>query len=461
MSSTVGSIYNKTCVVILITISYLTMFYATWYYLKLIDSIFVDIGLIIGAIACFIGQTSLLVSHDGNNIWDLIDLNDDQLVVLNKHILGKLILAPFFGIGMSAALFEEWGIWALAIVLPIAIFGVAIGVVQVIALAISCSIIFVATYVFVMLARLIYGAYYSKHIKHIVCHDCGNLSNNHSFICPRCGAIHPTLNPGQYGIIHKRCKSCKTLLYLSPWKKYAYYDLKTEECSDCFNINGSQPILISMAGGTNCGKTAYIKKVSEILSNNFNTRIYNDTGVMPGRPTPMGYQNPFVVEIMANRVKNPKRLFFYDISGKEFGHSGIRTYFQKQYRYDDGWVFIIDGQKIDGGNYNGIKETEDAFETFIICLNTVTGCKINEKLSTPLAIVISKVLSMRDTVSNDDAETYLFNNGLANMVNIIKSRFSKYKFFVCDNNSGTGTMVPVTWITSFSCRPLANQVEKL
>ena len=206
----------------------------------------------------------------------------------------------------------------------------------------------------------------------------------------KCNAEHDSLWPSEYGILNRTCKCGEEL----PTTFFNGRSRLMASCPSCKNTIESleaRPIVIPIIGAPSVGKTFFVFSmvyyIKEILT--------KKTGYK------FDFMNTYNFFLSKNNAKS--LLFFYDSAGEAFTNTQHLSQ-HKFYNYFHGLIFIIDPFSIPDifNEYNSQLSTntsirpssyplEDVYDASIINLEKSYGFKVTEKITKPVAILLSKV----------------------------------------------------------------------
>lgn len=268
----------------------------------------------------------------------------------------------------------------------------------------------------------------------LVCNSCHTRFEIPIYICPSCGAKHQLLSPNVYGALHHTC-TCGTRLASSlvvlknPRRSLAAI------CPNCWKSGrevpvqgaGSHTVCIPVVGGESAGKsafiTAYVKNLidRDASAHGLKTSFYDDSKKSMYSAMTADYQNgtvkktatvtrtdtssaiSFSFYLDGEKLKPRRLMQIYDIAGETFV-SNSENEQQRQYEHCDGIVLVIDpmslpkaqaifGEQMDAGDQSAVSSAslEDVMNALNNDLRENTKIDKSGKLSTPLAVVLSKV----------------------------------------------------------------------
>ena len=310
--------------------------------------------------------------------------------------------------------------------------------------------------------------------------------------CPKCGAPHQYLYPSSYGILHHRCTCGEKLptLLINGRQKL----LKT--CPHCQRPllggdNVYSSTLFPIFGGRSSGKTCFINSaITEIETyanaeklqfNYFYDRMgdqrrrfeqFMASGRLPESTHDMQLTSyNFELSPMKASVKN--MISVADIAGEIFT-SRENILRQSGYKYADAVVFVLDPLSIetfrdnlvengyDITSYSGSEQTisdilsnmltslNDIYRTdkwklsLVVALTKADIPGLDEKFNQTQIDAYIKAHPGTNTMQARDAlvEAFLLENGEANALNLMKTRFSEVHYFPCssvgkDHEEGT------------------------
>ena len=249
-----------------------------------------------------------------------------------------------------------------------------------------------------------------------------------------------------------------------------------------------KPICIPFVGGRGSGKTAFIAafngtfykvavkcdwtferydnyEESDYQKYQHDLLAYYYMGITTNTIKSIKTSCPIRFTVSGSEFYSIRSILLYDVAGEFFtGKEDIVV--NKEYEYCNGLVIVIDPFSIDSVytkySHNLSKydakmicrdDTYEIITNFINQLHDMTGLHLADALEVPTAVVISKtdVKGLREILGPDairesmesngfknemDTEDYicrkfLSENGLANVVNIIDTKFPNNRFFAC------------------------------
>ena len=357
-------------------------------------------------------------------------------------------------------------------------------------LGIEYSLIFtvcmVISHIPVYLLSFLMSRYYSfrdkscnKHTTKCICTECGSLIDMPNYECPGCGVEHVNLKPGKFGLRKSECE-CSEKLWCTVKKKR--WNLYVERCPSChakLSTKESEPFSISMVGGEGAGKTSMImgfmkqfegeySKTHNMQTEYFGSADTSASVKMYERGerinTPDGKLPPNAIRFNKDdrQYKSPKAFYFYDIYGKEFSARESRRFFETQYAFNTGFIFIInalDFKKGDG--WGSSRQPFNVLSSFMTICAETANLRPGDKLNVPIAVVVnySKQAGLAPCGLNDimsrehDKSVVAFLENVAsqhNLIQKVKETFKDVRFFACNavGDEDDSPLVPALWIAS-------------
>lgn len=249
------------------------------------------------------------------------------------------------------------------------------------------------------------------------CPDCNERTFIPTYICPNCGAKHYKLSPNKYGIFNHRCEcGCYMGSTFLTGKGRLHYACK--KCGCIIKGGATRPVSIQLIGGTSTGKTVYLAALfhefHKCMDNN-NASYKPEESCQENMRELENYYNGKICSATSERdsilysniithekLRVATKLEIIDIPGEIFEGNVAEEQLEhklSQYKYTDGFVFIIDpyssGDLVNYRNgdtatsYSSIS-SNDVFTNFDQYLINQGMTKRNKKNNKPIAIVVSK-----------------------------------------------------------------------
>ena len=432
--------------------------------------------------------------------------SDDIRVRQDKFETGKGIMT-FKGAG------------ALISCLFMILFGTASFVLISITISVVLGTVFLIIYFAIFLVWLVDRISLIRHHIFVGCPNCKEKYLIPTYICPTCGAKHTKLVPGKYGLIYRICE-CGTRIPTHFITKRGDLDAECPKCGYILKGAESVPLYVPIVGGRSAGKTAFITAFSYEFIENVAKR--NHLSVSHYNPeTEEFYKNEITADFLNGTTRmtqtemnisqasskafsffveseklKPKRLVqIYDVAGESFVENSENE-IQLQYRYCQGIVFILDplsipvvrnalDETIDEKDKNsvGTLDSDIVLDSFMNKIREITGRSATDTISTPIAVVISKldiktvaqyigeekILEVMDSkqlgideygnINDAICRKFLRDNGLSNFVSNIEMKFKNNRFFSCSaighvrengKYNPKGVLEPMEWIFSLA-----------
>ena len=321
------------------------------------------------------------------------------------------------------------------------------------------------------------------------CGRCKNYSVVPNFVCPACGMDHSRLTPGAYGIVSRKC-SCGNKLPTTIFTGRSKLTAKCPQCATELAASDARQFGIQVVGGVSAGKTTFLAAFwHEYIA------MLDSLGAMKYEKHPLEafeqLEEWFTQGISSATTetnatmysvvhelseKSSVQLTLYDIAGESFADIGYEIQ-QQQFRYCEGFIFIVDPT-------TNPDVAGDVISSFTQTFKDLTGKHSNEISNIPVAVVVSKsdlfkkeiglpkikvlhknnphdyvdsegqssVDIARNTVCREFLETHDFNN----VVNLLDGTFADVQYFPVSAIGheavfGTayepwGVLSPIEWI---------------
>jgi len=316
-----------------------------------------------------------------------------------------------------------------------------------------------------------------RHRKEIICPICGEGMGKEGLYYTDGNEVFTKLRPGACGIVN----SVSLSLHEYPCTvRRERWDGLESICSVCnetiqCEMKEADAVVISTVGSKNSGKTSLVygamdRIEKEISASSEYEMTYEDSSVMNDvhsfvsgsvNPTPIGKISPTTMFYKHDSDLIATGVYVYDISGLEFEANTERDFFQQHYSKSDGFVMTIDPWSIDDfanamGKTQHDKDPNYMASTFIRICSQIMHLKPKDRVSTPLAIVISNVDdsdvmgAIGDYKSSDSVKNFIMKYD-SNFVKLVEDRFSNVKYFATCNKPGISlydetVANPVMWI---------------
>ena len=288
-------------------------------------------------------------------------------------------------------------IWVLYIVTVVClfVFGFAWTAIFSIVLVSIVSVGFISFFIFFSMLWLIDRAFlWGKSIQSR-CGGCKNHTVVPNFICPGCGMDHTKLTPGFYGVIYRKCP-CGIKLPTTIFTGRSKLSAKCPFCATDLAAGSARQFGIQIVGGVSAGKTTFLAafwhEYINMLNLNGQTNYFKhpleafsqlEEWFSQGLSSATTETNANMYSIVHNfSTHSSLQLTLYDIAGESFTDIGYEI-MQKQFRYCEGFIFIIDPL----GNANA---AYDVISNFIHTFREVTGKHSSSISKIPAAVVIAK-----------------------------------------------------------------------
>lgn len=334
----------------------------------------------------------------------------------------------------------------------------------------------------------IFFAYDSYHLRAkriaTVCPSCYHRSQLPDYLCYQCGREHTDLRPGKFGIRKRKCLCGTQLPTTALDERYELHaTCKNEECKASLLTKEATPFCISVIGGPSSGKTSFIHAAVQELKEKVaaehgwkmeflhaNEEEYfqkqSDTLKLGQYPNKTAEKKPFAhnFKLTSNKGKNPKLLYVYDPAGEVY-NSGQELRHHRYLEYVNGYVLIIDPFSLpevtatyEHENIATVRPSdtlpEDTYNMLMVHLAKRYQIKEDQKISTPLAIVINKVDAFHmeheiattyepneandkqteDDLVNEQCKAFLRSIGYSTFVKQIESKFKTFQFFTSSSS---------------------------
>jgi formylglycine-generating enzyme required for sulfatase activity len=401
-----------------------------------------------------------------------------------------------------------WGKVKILAIVPILIIAV-MGSVWTVVFSVAHSLVL---FPFIIIFRILFGvlaiidrlvlAFNSISAR---CPDCKKRSTLPDFVCPSCGAVSKRLVPGHYGIFYRRC-SCGKRLPSTFLNGRSRLEARCPHCGHDLATSNARNFGIQLVGGVRSGKTtflaSFIHKYLEAVKKNpridiklFPTAEFDEMErwYSQGFTESTSAMNANMYSIIHTwkRSQFSHQLSVYDIAGEVFSNESASA--QEQYRYCEGLIIVVDPfssrsvRAIYEGEHNGqspanysTSDMQEVVTGFINEFSKIGILSVGKMSDVPVSVIISKAdadmvkqeigydridsvcqgnpqaYKTRDGARDAVCRDYLFNIGMAGMVNNLAAQFSKIHYFpvsAMGHEKGKpeaydpwGILEPVMWI---------------
>lgn len=251
-------------------------------------------------------------------------------------------------------------------------------------------------------------------------------------------------------------------------------------CKENIATHEAKPIVISLAGPMNSGKTVMMLSaveeltakvkgkgiVSEIVTKGISVEAQRAKSRVS--PTPPG-ESDTEQFFMRARDMPEKNIMINDISGAEFLPDEDKILFEEYYRYNRGVIFAIDPLEMMALYHSrsptkGSKDTPAAvFESFHYMYSEINGYGPSAKSNVPLAIVLTKMDDprVRNAINAEGSpRDFLKKYEGSTIIGIAESAFKNVKYFAISSlGEDTNAADPFQWILSESDTDLKSKLS--
>ena len=321
------------------------------------------------------------------------------------------------------------------------------------------------------------------------CGRCKNKSVVPNFICSACGMEHIRLTPGPYGVLYRKC-SCGLRLSTTIFTGRSKLMAKCPKCATELAASDAKQFGIQVIGGVSAGKTTFLaafwheyiamlesKGVKEYEKHPSEAFDQLDEWFSQGISSATTETNANMYSIVHRfSKKSSYQLTLYDIAGESFADIGYEIQ-QQQFRYCEGFIFIIDPCA-------SPDVASDVISSFTQTFRELTGKHSGELSKIPAVVVISKAdlfkkeiglpkirathksnptgyakadgTSNLEDTRNGMCRKFLENRDFVNVVNLLDGEFNNVQYYPTSAIGqeavyGTayepwGVIEPVKWI---------------
>jgi hypothetical protein len=312
------------------------------------------------------------------------------------------------------------------------------------------------------------------------------------YTCPTCKAKHARLQPGLYGILTHRCRSCRHLL---PTLDVLGRKRLERLCPSCQHplsgaIGRGASVHIALVGAAAAGKTSFLVQAMAALSEKYREwyRLGLDDQeqekhfklaidrLRHGRAMEAVTTTvpvPYVLHMQPSRLSMSRIIYLYDPIGKVFTASEFMSR-QEYYRYAHGVLLCIDANALFSGGELPVMQTyEHMMELFEVFAGlrggrryrqaiAVVVTKVNQpQLSKELGSVARMALMQQDASISSQGEAmhqmvraFLCAHGLDNLARDLESHFEHVRYFSCEALEGSAekdgealsVLEPLEWL---------------
>ena len=227
------------------------------------------------------------------------------------------------------------------------------------------------------------------------CGRCKSYSVVPNFVCPSCGMDHSRLTPGAYGIVSRKC-NCGDKLPTTIFTGRSKLVSKCPQCATELAASDARQFGIQVVGGVSAGKTTFLAafwheylamldslKTVKYEKHPAEAFVQLEEWFSQGISSATTETNATMYSVVHKLLdKSSVQLTLYDIAGESFADIGYEIQ-QQQFRYCEGFIFIVDPTT--NPNVAG-----DVISSFTQTFKDLTGKHSNEISNTPVAVVIAK-----------------------------------------------------------------------
>lgn len=322
------------------------------------------------------------------------------------------------------------------------------------------------------------------------CPNCKKISIVPVFCCPECGAQHPNLTPGPYGVFSIKC-SCGYKLPTTIFNGRSQMEALCPFCQTSLAASNARQFGIQMVGGVSSGKTTFLTAYWHLYLDSLRNDASLEYECYPqesfdelerwfqsGLSLATSEMNANMYSVIHRRRDAiPYQMTIYDVAGEAFADMTSDVQ-QQQLRYCEGLIFVIDPTATAEANSIPISG-------FVSEFKKLRGTHASKLSEIPVAVIISKsdlfkreiglpkiksiysaaqrtdtgaaAVSM-ETTRDEICRKFLYDHGFSAVLNMIDSEFINLQFFSTsamghDASEGDpyvpwGVLEPVNWILS-------------
>ena len=382
-------------------------------------------------------------------------------------------------------------VWALYIMAVVCIFVFGFAWTALFSMVLAAAILLGMVGFFVFFAVLWIidrGILWGKSIQSR-CGRCKNKSIVPNFVCESCGMEHSRLTPGPYGVVFRKC-SCGKRLSTTIFTGRSKLTAKCPRCATELAASDARQFGIQVIGGVSAGRTTFLAAFWHeyiAMINNKGGLKYEkypqeafaqlEEWFSQGISSATTETNANMYSIVHRLSKKLSyQLTLYDIAGESFADIGYEIQ-QQQFRYCEGFIFIIDPLA-------SPDVASDVISSFTQTFKELIGKHSGEISKMPVAVIISKAdlfkkeiglpkihvthrnkpmefanaegISSIDSTRNGMCRRFLENHDFAGVINILDGEFADIQYYPASAIGrepvyGTayepwGVIEPVEWI---------------
>jgi len=324
------------------------------------------------------------------------------------------------------------------------------------------------------------------------------------FICPSCGKVHKQLIPGNCGVLFVRCACNRVFLPCTSFTGRSFLASRCPSCSGELPAANAKHFSITVIGGNNAGKTAFISALSNLYKSMIKHRRFLTIEGKPnnyfnelhdlyhsGKTAADNESRTYSIIHKYGKMATDNLVLYDTLARYVISDSFPRS--PKYFGFCNGIILMIDPLSVQAvqkeykdesgieTRYDLSDDTNQMVVQFIHQYNTICGFSTGIMSSIPVAVLINKVdieivkreigmdrikalygenPSMYNNNENDAKDQicreYLTKIGLINVLNNIEAIFTNVSFFPVSAAghapkegkafAPVGVMEPVAWI---------------
>lgn len=338
-------------------------------------------------------------------------------------------------------------------VMFVLMFSMVAFVCRIVIISVFCSIhamfLYIAKFFYTMTLLIVRNneeRYRRKHQIAMICGSCYEQSPLPLYVCKTCQKEHD-LVPNELGIFKRRCQCGAKIANHFKQLRFQNPGL-CPSCKSAYEGKESTPIVLSIIGEMQSGKTAFTVRALQQVINQVLAKPNNRTGLMTPEMTTTFNQlsqqtvsstiyestkpAPWIIYTSDSEHTPGHSIYTFDAAGVTF--TSFDTIAQQKYlSYSDGFIFVIDANKLTA---NQFYETNDILDRILRYCRQEISTKEEDSIDIPIAFVIQQGSNaLEGSKNHEQIEQWLNELQLDYFVRKIEMSFSRYQFFMSDLNA--------------------------